>query len=383
MTKLQLFLSTISSSVALPPAVTYTPPFELGQELEGGYYAGTYCINGDNVPSHLLVLADAAYRPTGAVNWYTGTTAQTVSSNAYDGYANTNNFDPATHPLVQHVKNLNISGYSDWYIPSKYELLLLLENFPDDARYGNDNVGENPYKFLKLNTNYASGKAYSGGGFDPRWKSNGSQRINGNSVYSSTEASSTHIITLNAGSSPGYYSQIKQSDAPDSRYQVLPIRRIPYSRYFPNRVGNLSIPYRYWRWKITGTIAGNSYPRLSEFALQYDQMDVNLKGMVITTTGFVSEPSLSPQNIIDGGDVFTYQNFFYSSSTGMSFTIDLGYAQSFTGYRWRTASEAGDPRNWTVEASNDNTNWTVVHTVTNYSATTARNTWQTAWNFTN
>jgi hypothetical protein len=377
MSKLQILLaSKTGASTPPPPSVTYTPPFEIGQELEGGYYAGTYCINGDNVPSHLLVLSDKIYRPTAAVNWYTGTTTETVSSNSYDGYTNTNNFDPATHPLVQHVKNLNISGYSDWYIPSKYELLLIMENFPDGARNGYGNIGENPYKFLKLNTNYPDGKAYSGGGFDPRWKSGGSQVINSNLVYSSTEDSSTHMVGLFTYTSGGYYSQVKQVEVPGTDYQVLPIRRIPYSTYFPNRVGNLSIPYRYWKWKITGTIAGNSYPRLSEFALQYDQMDVNLKGRIATTNGFVSETALSPQNIIDGGDAYTYENFMYSSSTGMYITIDLGYAQSFTGYRWRTASEAGDPQNWTVEASNDNTNWTIIDTKTSYTVTGGRSTWQ-------
>lgn len=56
----------------------------------------------------------------------------------------------------------------------------------------------------------------------------------------------------------------------------------------------------------------------------------------------------------------------------------------FTGYRWATANdfESRDPKTWTLAGSNNGTTWTTLHTVTNYIATTSRNTYNsTVWTF--
>jgi len=62
------------------------------------------------------------------------------------------------------------------------------------------------------------------------------------------------------------------------------------------------------------------------------------------------------------------------------YDFGVGQTRTFNGYRWATANdiEDRDPTVWTIAGSNDSIAWTPLHTVTGFTPTTARFTWQVA-----
>ena len=71
---------------------------------------------------------------------------------------------------------------------------------------------------------------------------------------------------------------------------------------------------------------------------------------------------------------------FVSNGNVTNFIFQFTSAKAFNGYRWATANdeEGRDPKSWTIAGSNNGTTWTTLHTVSGFSATATRNTYQTA-----
>jgi len=100
------------------------PVLNIGDVYAGGYYAGLISYSEDYVATHALIVSPSdvgqftlQYRTTGANE------PGTVSDK--DGYNNTENVNDANHPAAQYARTLNIAGYTDWYIPSRFELDIL------------------------------------------------------------------------------------------------------------------------------------------------------------------------------------------------------------------------------------------------------------------
>jgi hypothetical protein len=97
----------------------------LGQPLEGGYYGGLYSLNGDGVPTHALIVAP---RPTGqntTLAWKNANTAGSGYTSQIDGFTNTEaaaGVGSGVYPVAEWARGLSIDGYSDWFIPSGFEL---------------------------------------------------------------------------------------------------------------------------------------------------------------------------------------------------------------------------------------------------------------------
>ena len=145
--------------------------------------------------------------------------------------------------------------------------------------------------------------------------------------------------------------------------------------------------YRYYRWQITaikGTpLPNDGYVQAAEFVFQYNGTDRT----TITSSATATNPSGSsptgeePPKLIDNNLATKWLDFNFTTNGNVSnFVFTFTSSYSFTGYRWATANdaEARDPKSWTLAGSPDGTNWTTLHTVTNFSATVARDTWQTA-----
>jgi len=362
----------ISGGITISGSFSVTgsePPSYIGQPFEGGYYAGTYSITGDNRPTHLLIVSDKAYEVS---NYWDNGINQSVSTTDFDGWYNTNRLNDDNHPIFQQARNLTINGYADWYIPSKYEMWAIRETL-NPLSANNTSYGANPYKFPKSTSNWLSVCPAETWAVDFR---GGSQAFTTGWYWTSTESSNSSAlaVAMSVGSAVG-----------DSKSSVSnlyrPIRRVPYSDYVASR-GTYKGTFRYWRWRVTSLKSG-TYLYVDEFAFQYNQMDVNLIGTTMTVPGgFTSGLSINPISLINQSIDYEYVDLNFPTNGYSDFRFDLGYEFSFTGYRWRTPSNAnGDPASWTIQGSNDGTNWTVLHTVSNYSATTARNVWQPAWNF--
>ena len=92
-------------------------PTRIGQHFEGGYFSGVIRSND----SAYLVLA-APKSTEGSVQFKTTYSRTSGIQLVNDGWANTNAMNDSAHPAAQYCRNLNVSGYTDLYLPSRDEL---------------------------------------------------------------------------------------------------------------------------------------------------------------------------------------------------------------------------------------------------------------------
>jgi hypothetical protein len=142
--------------------------------------------------------------------------------------------------------------------------------------------------------------------------------------------------------------------------------------------------YTYYRWQITNS---KTYPpnancvQSSEFVFQVGGVDQSMTGVTVTNPSGNNPIGEGPSNLVDG--LLTTKALdlnFVSNGNVTNFIFQFSSSKSFTGYRWATANdeESRDPKSWTIAGSNNGSTWTTLHTVTNFSATAGRQTYQTA-----
>ena len=108
----------------------------IGTPYECGFFAGYISHTADGVATHGLIVAPAATGASGSpyvlstyYRWKTPQgTATSGTSSSFDGAANSANMNNANHPAAQFCEGLTIGGYSDWYLPARYELHIAYEN---------------------------------------------------------------------------------------------------------------------------------------------------------------------------------------------------------------------------------------------------------------
>lgn len=105
-----------------------------------------------------------------------------------------------------------------------------------------------------------------------------------------------------------------------------------------------------------------------------------MAGVTVTNPGGSNPVGEEPSKLVDGSLSVKALDLNFVSNGFTSFVFQFGSAKSFNGYRWATANdeEGRDPKSWTIDGSNNGTTWTTLHTVTGFSATATRNSWQTA-----
>jgi hypothetical protein len=95
----------------------------------------------------------------------------------------------ASHPAANFCVNLSIGGFTDWYLPARYELDIAYENLKPTTGSNNISWGINPYSVPERTVNRTSG--------DPAqtsvsaFQSTGSEPFVAANHWSSTEFSST------------------------------------------------------------------------------------------------------------------------------------------------------------------------------------------------
>ena len=111
--------STGSSVASATSAAVNTPP-SLGQAWQGGYFGGI--INDGGVNYFLIVAPKATGQVSGRVAWGINgvTTGATSTSN---GKTNTDTLAAlgSAYAAAYFCKNLTIGGFTDWYLPARYE----------------------------------------------------------------------------------------------------------------------------------------------------------------------------------------------------------------------------------------------------------------------
>jgi hypothetical protein len=185
-------------------------PAVIGEEFGGGYFAGYISYTADGNPTHALIVAPRATGATGTgytlttnLAWKTTATTTTGTTSDFDGAANTAAMVTAgiaDHPAAQFCVNLNIDGFTDWYLPSRYELDIAYFNLKPSTTANNTGWGTNIYAIPQRNSNWSA--AYPTPTNLTAWQATaGSQAFVADFHWSSTEANAANawFLTLNGG----------------------------------------------------------------------------------------------------------------------------------------------------------------------------------------
>ena len=142
--------------------------------------------------------------------------------------------------------------------------------------------------------------------------------------------------------------------------------------------------YTYYRWQITASKINPpnaNCVQASEFVFQIGGVDQSMAGVTVTNPSGSNPVGEEPSKLVDSNlNTKGLDLNFVSNGNITNFIFQFSSAKAFNGYRWATANdeEGRDPKSWTISAGNNGTTWTTLHTVTNFSATATRKTYQTA-----
>ena len=130
-------------------------PAVIGEPFGGGYFAGYISHTADGNPTHALIVAPRATGATGSsytlttnLQWKTANTTTSGTTSPFDGAANTAAMVTAgiaDHPAANFCKNLSISGFTDWYLPARYELDIAYFNLKPSTDANSTSWGSNVY----------------------------------------------------------------------------------------------------------------------------------------------------------------------------------------------------------------------------------------------
>jgi hypothetical protein len=180
----------------------FDPNTPIGTAIEGGFFAGLISHTADSVATHALIVAPAAtgasgtgYTITTMKQWKTTNTTTVGTTSSFDGAANSANMNNASHPAAQFCEGLSIGGYSDWYMPARYELDIAYENLKPTTTSNSADYGINPYSVPERTVNRTTG--------DPSqtsiaaFQEGGAEAFAAAAHWSSTEDSATSGWRLN------------------------------------------------------------------------------------------------------------------------------------------------------------------------------------------
>jgi hypothetical protein len=141
-------------------------PTVIGEPFGGGYFAGYISHTADGNPTHALIVAPRATGATGTgytlptnLQWKTTATTTADTGSSFDGAANTAAMVTAgiaDHPAANFCVGLSIDGFSDWYLPARYELDIAYFNLKPDTTANNTSWGTNIYAVPQRNSNWTT-----------------------------------------------------------------------------------------------------------------------------------------------------------------------------------------------------------------------------------
>jgi hypothetical protein len=137
---------------------------DIGGALQGGFFAGYISHTDDGVATHALIVAPRAtgasgtgYTLTTMLQWKTANSTTAGTTSTFDGAANSANMNNASHPAAQFCEGLSIGGYSDWYLPARYELDIAYQNLKPTTDSNSTAWGVNPYSVPERTANRTTG----------------------------------------------------------------------------------------------------------------------------------------------------------------------------------------------------------------------------------
>ena len=132
---------------------------QIGDAFQGGFFAGYISHTANSIATHALIVAPSAsgYNGQATMQWKTTNTTTAGTTSSFNGAANSANMDNASHPAAQYCEGLTIGGYSDWYLPARYELDIAYENLKPTTDSNNTSWGINPYSVPERTVNFTAG----------------------------------------------------------------------------------------------------------------------------------------------------------------------------------------------------------------------------------
>jgi len=201
----------------------------IGDAFLGGFFAGYISHTANGVATHALIVAPRATGASGTgypvTTSYAIKTANTITAgttSTFDGRANTDAMiigGIASHPAAQFCVNLSIGGYTDWYLPARFELDIAYFNLKPGTGNNNTSTGINSYSVPARASNYTAGTPAMTA--VAAFNSTGSERFELFESWTSTESGGTNSInfSLNSG-------QVT-SPSKITGYRVRAFRRVP------------------------------------------------------------------------------------------------------------------------------------------------------------
>jgi hypothetical protein len=151
----RMFMAASAPSGIVLPAI--------GDSFEGGFYAGLISHTADGVATHALIVAPRAtgasgtsYTLTTNLAWKTTQTTTTGTTSPFDGAANTAAMVTAginNHPAAKFCVDLSIGGYSDWYLPARFENDIAYYHLKPTTTSNGTSWGINDYSVPKRTVN--------------------------------------------------------------------------------------------------------------------------------------------------------------------------------------------------------------------------------------
>jgi hypothetical protein len=145
----------------------FLDPNNIGLAVEGGFFAGLISHTANGVATHALIVAPSAtgasgtgYTLTTNYAWKTAITNTTGTTSTFDGAANTAAMVTAginDHPAAKFCVDLSIGGYSDWYLPARYELDIAYYHLKPTTASNSTIYGDNPYSVPTRTVVYTTG----------------------------------------------------------------------------------------------------------------------------------------------------------------------------------------------------------------------------------
>jgi hypothetical protein len=148
--------------------ITGSQPFPavIGEPFGGGFFAGYISHTADGNATHALIVTPRATGATGTgytlttnLAWKTANTTTAGTTSDFDGAANTAAMVTAgiaDHPAANFCVNLSIGGFTDWYLPSRYELDVAYFNLKPSTAANNTSWGTNIYAIPQRNSNWSA-----------------------------------------------------------------------------------------------------------------------------------------------------------------------------------------------------------------------------------
>ena len=133
-------------------------PYQPGIEFEGGYLAGHFY---DDLNPYALIVAPKTEGEQAEIAWGVTDKLLKTATSYSNGPANTATMAKAGCALAKWALGLKIGGYSDWYLPSRLECLLIFCELAALKTFGPTQPNGFAHQWHWTSTQYSGDGAYA------------------------------------------------------------------------------------------------------------------------------------------------------------------------------------------------------------------------------